>query len=80
VKHNDFYERHVVEDALHHAGMHLEDLYPPEHYAALYQDDIAPEPEAWCPNCQRSQQPVLGHCYVCDWRIADPRAMREEAA
>jgi hypothetical protein len=78
VKHNDSYERKVVEDAVHHAGANLEDLYPPERFPALY-EDIPLEPEAWCPNCQDSCSPIHGFCPWCDWRVRDVVEERKAA-
>jgi hypothetical protein len=70
VKHCDAYDRRVVEDGLHHAGVGLEELYPPERFPALY-EDIPLEAEAWCPNCQDSCSPIRGFCPWCDWRVRD---------
>lgn len=60
------YERSVVEDALHHAGVWLEDVYPRDLYPALY-EDIPLEPEAWCPGCQAHCTPIYSECPWCNW-------------
>jgi hypothetical protein len=58
-------ERAVVEDALHHAGVEFEDLYPRERFPALY-EDIPLEPEVFCVNCQDSCSPINGVCGWCE--------------
>ena len=68
----------LVEDALWRAGVEFWEVYPEEQYPALYRD-IPPEPACWCPNCAREQQPVLGYCETCDWRM-DSAARGEVAA
>jgi hypothetical protein len=54
-----------VEDALHHAGVLFEELYP-EIAAA---EEVMLEPEKWCPHCRESRHPINGLCAFCDWRL-----------
>lgn len=72
------FERAVVENALHHAGWELTDVYPAEMYPALY-EDIPLEPETWCPGCQDSCSPIYGECPWCSWRVR-PDSREEKAA
>jgi hypothetical protein len=61
----------VVEDALHHAGVLFEDVYPPEMYPALY-EDIPLEAEEWCPGCQDHCTPIKAACPWCEWSFVVP--------
>lgn len=66
------FERAEVEEALHAAGVDFHDLYP----EFAHERSGAPEPEAWCPNCQdhvlvvgdKRGEPV---CIWCDWKMSD---------
>lgn len=62
------FERAVVEDALHRAGVLFEEVYPPERFPALF-DDIPLEPEAFCANCQDTCTPIRGECPFCDCKL-----------
>jgi hypothetical protein len=75
VKHVEFYDRHVVEDALHHAGVPFEDLYPRGLYPALYVD-IPLEPEMFCAGCQDHCTPIHGVCPWCEGTILIPNVPR----
>jgi hypothetical protein len=68
VGHTDWFERHTVEDALFHAGVPFGDLYP-EIAAA---EDVALEPDAWCPWCRATRTPIGGLCPWCEWRCGPP--------
>lgn len=62
------FERSIVEDALHHAGVRLEDVYSRELYPALF-EDIPLEAEMFCANCQDTCTPIRSTCPWCEGTI-----------
>jgi hypothetical protein len=60
------FPRDVVEEALHHAGVLFEELYP----GIAAAEEVMLEPEKWCPHCQEARHPINGVCAFCDWRLA----------
>jgi len=53
-------ERNLIEDALEHADVRLEDIYPD------LVEDIELEPDAYCGRCHEIVTPVSGVCPWCD--------------
>lgn len=63
----EWFERDVVEDALHFAGQDFYELYG--EYA--HERDLPLEPAAWCPSCQSHVTPINGCCPWDDWVISE---------
>jgi hypothetical protein len=61
----DWFERDVVEDALHMAGVSIYALYP----ELGHERDVELEPDTWCPGCQDHVTPIRGECPWCSWRM-----------
>lgn len=67
----DNFLRTIVEDALDHAGVPLEDVYPD---LAV---DVDVEPEAYCATCHLDVTPVNGACPWCEGQTGErpPRSI-----
>ena len=62
----DTFRRDTVEDALDHAGVPFEDVYPD---LAV---DVVLEPDVFCGRCREMVTPIGGVCPWCDRRLRVP--------
>ncbi len=64
------FRRATVEDALEHAGLRLEDVYPE------FAVDVVLEPDAFCGLCREMVTPIDGVCPWCDTEVRSGRPLR----
>ena len=68
----DTFPRETVEEALYHAGVMFDDIYP----EIAAEEDVELEPDAFCHGCRDQVIPIDGCCPWCDWRTGPPTGQR----